>query len=121
MLNIPISALPLQSFSIRLDDDFYDIVIRLCAASSRVAPFYRAGVITMDIIRNQTPIVLGQRCVVGTPVIPYAYLATGNFMWVVDDNELLDYTKFGVNQFLIYASPIELEDINQNLTILEES
>jgi len=108
---VPVSALPIQSFSIQLDTDFYDIVIRLCAPQTRIAPYYDDVVIVMDVTRNQVPVVLGQRVVVNSPVIPYGYLATGNFMWLSDEPVLLDYNQFGISQFLIYASQAELAGI----------
>ena len=112
MQSIPLAAVPSQSFSITLDGDFYDIVIRLCGATTRTPPYVDGTVIAMDITRNQVPLLLGARCVPGTPVLLYPYLVTGNFVWLTENGDLLDYTQFGISQFLIYASADELAAIN---------
>lgn len=112
MLNVPITNVPIQSFSIQLEQNQYDIVIRLCAASTRTPPYYDDGVIAMDIVRDQVPIVTGQRCVPGTPCIPYPYLQVGNFVWVTENGDLLDFTQFNNTQFLLYVMADELADIN---------
>ena len=111
MINIPLQAIPNQSFSIRLGDSFYDINLRMCGASSRVEPFYRYPIMVMDIIRDNAPVVTGQRCVAGFPVIPYRYLESGNFVFVTDDDNLPDFTQFNITQFLIYVSASELATI----------
>lgn len=95
---IPLQALPNQSFSVLLDNINYDIRIMLTN-----------GVMSFDITQDNVVIVTGQRAVAGYPIIPYRYLTSGNFVVTTMNDELPDYTQFGITQFLIYASADELE------------
>lgn len=104
MLDIPLAAVPNQTFSVRLDDSFYDIAIHLCEGL-----FPATAIMAVDIVRDGVAIVTGQRVVAGLPVIPYRYLEKGNFLFLTEDDELPYWEEFGITQFLIYASPAELE------------
>lgn len=94
---IPISAIPNQSFSARLDNSLYDITIKE-ARGSMVISMTRDGATLLDAIRL-TP---------GTPIIPYAYKESGNFVLTNINDDLPDYNKFGVSQNLIYLSAAEM-------------
>ena len=62
-----------------------------------------------DVYRNDAALLLGQRIAVGTPIIPYQYLqGAGNFILLVDNEELPDWRQFGVTQQLLYVEPGEL-------------
>ncbi len=100
MITIPITSLPNQSFSIQLGNDNYDIVIRSCNF-----------IMAVDLTRNNVPILTGQRVVAGTPVIPYTYLESGNFLFITANEEYPDYTQFGLTQLLVFTSAAELEAI----------
>ena len=104
MQQITLQAVPNQTLSIQLDNNSYDIVIRAVNIGN-------AQVMVFDISINNVVIVLGQRAVAGYPIIPYAYLYDGNFIVITSDDDLLDYTKFQISQYLIYASQAELEEI----------
>lgn len=97
MRNIPIDPVPNQELSVNIDGNRW--VIRLKVA--RVS-------MCADIILNDEPLMLGQRIAVGTPIIPYEYLALqGNFLLLVDDELLPDWRLFGSTQQLVYVAPGE--------------
>lgn len=97
---VPIEALPNQELSINIDGNRWTLRIKV----GRLCMF-------ADVYLNDAPVLLGQRIAVGTPVIPYEYLATeGNFILIVDDEQLPDWQQFGISQFLLYASPGEISD-----------
>lgn len=100
MLQVPVSAIPNQSFSLQLDQNTFDISL------------YTVGlVMAMDIAINSVPVLTGQRLVAGFPVIPYRYLENGNFIFSTMNDDLPDYTQFGSTQSFYYVSPTELEAI----------
>lgn len=97
MINIPLQAIPNQSLSTVLDNTQFDIVVRVAG-----------DIMAVDITINNVVILTGQRASPGCPLIPYQYLENGNFFLLTENNDYPDYTKFGVDQFLVYASPDEL-------------
>lgn len=110
MLQIKLEAIPNQSFSLRLDDSTYDLRIHALNSftlDGTVIP----PIMVMDITRNNVTILQGQRLIAGYPVIPYGYLEDGNFVMITEDDEYPDYSKFGVNQYLIFATSAELAEI----------
>lgn len=95
---VPIEPLPNQELSINVDGNRWTIRLKVARTS-----------MFADLFLNDDPVVLGQRIAVGTPVIPYEYLATaGNFILIVDGEDLPDWRKFNVTQQLLYVSPGEL-------------
>lgn len=100
MIEIPLSAIPNQTFSIQLDNIFYDLAIY---AANRI--------MAMDLNRGGTQILTGERLVPGYPVIPYRYLESGNFVFITNNEEYPDYRQFGINQILVYASAAELSSL----------
>lgn len=97
-ININIQPVANQSLSIALDDRQYNITIK-----------ETAGSMSVDLERDNQTVLQGQRAVAGTPVIPYRYLESGNFIFTTQNGEQPYFTKFGTSQSLIYASPSELE------------
>lgn len=102
MRTIALERVPNQAFSVMLDNRRYEIAVRSAA-----------GIMAVDIQRDGMPLVTGARAVSGTPLLPYAYLEdqSGSFVFITPDDVLPDYTRFGVDHFLIYASNDELEAI----------
>lgn len=98
MIEIPLSAIPNQSFSIQLDDSIYDIKIK-----------FLINFMAIDLSRNNEVILKGIRLVPGFPVIPFKYLEQGNFILITANGEYPNYNQFGINQSLFYASQNELE------------
>lgn len=101
MKQIALEAIANQSFSIRLDNRRYDIIIK-----------ETNGVMSVSIARDNVQIVQGARIVAGFPLINYQYQESGNFIFLTENEELPDYTKFKSTQTLLYASAAELAVIN---------
>lgn len=97
MIDVALAAVPNQSLSVQLDARGY--VITLHQAGACVAA---------TVVRDDVTIVDGVRVTPGTPLLPYRYQEAGNFILIVQDEALPDYTQFGVTQFLTYLSADEL-------------
>ena len=91
-----------QALSLTIDSHRYEIAVR-----------FAGGIMAVDISRDGTALVTGERAVAGTPLFPYLYLEdqSGSFTFITPDDELPDYTRFGIDHFLIYASNAELEAV----------
>jgi len=100
MLIVPISPVVNQTFSIVLDQNQYDMAIYLAN-----------NIMAIDIIRNNTPILLGFRLVPDLPIIPYRYLENGNFVITSENGAYPFYSEFGVTQFLYYFSQSEINEL----------
>lgn len=94
---IPLSAIPNQEFSVRLDDT--RLVLRLKEAR---------GVMVADVQRDDLVLVSATRVLAGELIIPYAYLQQGNFLILTVDDELPDWRQFGVTQTLVYLTEEEM-------------
>lgn len=95
---IDIDPIPNQEFSVTVDGNRWDFIIKE-AVSSMIC----------DLSMNDEVILSGARIVTGAPIIPYEYLRRhGNFIILTENDELPYWTQFGVNQQLIYASAEEL-------------
>jgi hypothetical protein len=98
---IDIDPIPNQEFSVTVDGNRWDFVIKE-AVSSMIC----------DLSLNDEVILSGARIVAGTPIIPYEYMRRqGNFIILTENEEIPYWTQFGVSQQLIYASVAELDDI----------
>lgn len=100
MQEIALQAIANQTLAVTLDNRIYNITLKEAA-----------GIMAADIVRDNVPIVTGQRVVAGFPIIPYPYLEEGNFIILTANDDLPDYTQFSTTQTLIYASQAELEVI----------
>lgn len=98
MKTIPLTATPNQSFTVRLDQSLYTFVIK-----------ETAGVMSASISRDDAILLSFTRMTADAPLIPYQYLADGNFFLLTEDAALPDYTQFGVTQTLIYLTADEIE------------
>ena len=94
---IEIQAVPNQSLSATLDQVRYQITLK-----------ETDSVMSVDITRDDAIVTQGARIAAGTPLIPYRYQERGNFVITTEGGCIPYYTQFGINQFLIYASPSEL-------------
>lgn len=101
MRNIPITPVPSQSLSIRVDDQ--RVVLRLKEAN---------GVMVADVERDNVTVILGTRVLAGEPIIPYRYLQSGNFLVLTIDDELPDWREFGSTQSLVYLTIDEVAALN---------
>jgi len=112
MIQVPLTNIANQSLSIQLDSNQYDI--NLYAGEDNLDG--SSGITAVDIIRNNTAIIIGVRAVTGTPLIPYIYLENGNFAFVTMNDEYPDWRQFGITQYLVFASESELEAIRGNVS-----
>lgn len=94
---VPLSILANQSLSIQLGEDFYDIAIN-----------QTRNTVCATISRNNALVISGTRLVSGFFIIPYRYLENGNFILLTENDELPDYTKFGITQTLVYVTKVEV-------------
>lgn len=97
MIDVGLAALPNQSLSIQLDELFYLIDLRDVG-----------GTVAATITRDGEVLASGLRITPGTPLLPYRYQESGNFLLTTDADALPDYTQFGVTQFLVYLTDAEL-------------
>lgn len=100
MLQIPIQQLPNQSFSVILDNNTWNILIKTCN-----------GITAVSMTVNNVDILDSAMAVAGSFIIPYRYLENGNFFFVTQNQELPIYTQFNVTQQLVYISAAELAAI----------
>lgn len=99
MNTVPLEATPNQRLGIRLAGSRYEIELK-----------QTGQVMSVTIIRDGVTLISGFRCVAGSPLIPYPYLATsGNFMFLTENDELPNWRLFGSTQTLVFASAAELE------------
>ena len=99
---VPLAAVPNQSLSVRLGGQQYDLRVHDCAN----------GVMSIDITINEVIIITGTRLIGNYPIFVSEYMENGNFILQTANQEYPDYTRFGVDQYLIYASQAEIEAIN---------
>jgi hypothetical protein len=97
MIDVGIAALPNQSLTIQLDERLY--VIDLREAN---------GVMAASISRDGVALVSNIRVTAGTPLLPYRYQESGNFIMTTDGEAIPYWGQFNVTQFLVYLTPAEL-------------
>lgn len=97
MLAINLSAVPNQTFSVRVDGFFYEFTIKEAN-----------GIMAATISRDNELIVSGARICTGSALMPYPFQQKGNFIITTENDELPYWDKFGVTQQLIYMSDAEI-------------
>lgn len=97
MIDVGIAALANQSLSIQLDERFYEIELREAN-----------GVMSASITRDGVVLISNVRVTAGTPLLPYRYQESGNFIMTTDGEAIPYWDQFGVTQFLVYLSADEL-------------
>lgn len=97
MQDIGLAAVPNQNFFVQLDERAYAITIH-----------QGADCVVATVVRDEVTVIQGVRIVPGAPLLPYRYEEDGNFILTTQDDELPDYTQFGVTQFLTYLSADDL-------------
>lgn len=96
-IGLPLQQLPNQSFSIQLGTSLFDIALKKTN-----------GIMAMSISINGTLTIENLICAACSPIIPARYLEVGNFMFLTANNQLPDYTQFGLSQQLLYFTTAEL-------------
>lgn len=97
MQQIPIQQLPNQSFSIILDNNTWNFLIKTAD-----------GVTVVSLTLNSVDILDSALAVSGAFIIPSLYQEAGNFFFLTQNQQLPIYTQFNVSQQLIYISAAEL-------------
>lgn len=100
MIDVNIQAVPNQSLSILLDGAQYSIAIREAN-----------GIMSATVIRDSIVLIDNVRLVSGTPVLPYDYLESGNFVLTTEAFALPEFSQFGVTQFLLYLTADEVAEL----------
>jgi hypothetical protein len=108
MIQIPILNIPNQTLSVQLDNNQWDIVIY----ATQDNPDGTTGIMAVDVSINNVVIVSGSRAVSGFPIIGYDYLVNGNIIFTTLNNSYPDWRQFGITQYLIYASDLEMGEIS---------
>jgi hypothetical protein len=101
---IPLQAIANQSFTVVLDSNQWDFVIKSTN-----------GTVSVSLNLNSIDVLDNARAVGNTLIIPCQYQEqqSGNFFILVQNFQLPDYTQFGVTQNLIYVSESELSTLRQ--------
>lgn len=99
MMDVGLAAVPNQAFTVQIDDRVYDFAFREAK-----------GVMAVSITRDEVPLVSALRVTAGTPLLPYRYQESGNFILTVENDALPYYDKFGITQFLVYLTADELAE-----------
>lgn len=94
---VPLQAIPNQSITLQIDNNFYELTIKTTR-----------GITAVSITINNIVVVSSARAVAGEFIIQSKYLQNGNFAFYTPNNYLPDYTLFGTTQQLLYYSPSEL-------------
>lgn len=97
---VPLAAIPNQSFTATIDE------VRWSLAFKDIR-----GVTAVDTSRDGVELLRGSRALAGETLIPYQYMQTGNFIFVVTGDTMPEYSQFGVSQLLVYLSAAELAAI----------
>jgi hypothetical protein len=97
MMSVPLQQLPNQSFSILLDSNQWDFLLKTVEDSTVVS-----------LTLNGTDLLDSAKAPAGAFIIPSIYEESGNFFFVTQSFQLPYYTNFNVTQSLIYISATEL-------------
>lgn len=100
MIDIGLTAVANQSLSIQLDNRQYEIALHEAN-----------GVMSVSVTRDNERLVSNMRLTAGTPVLPYRYQESGNFLLTVDGEALPYWDQFGVTQSLVYLTTEEIEEL----------
>lgn len=97
MIDVSLTATPNQTLTIQILERVYDISVKEAN-----------GVMCASITIDGEVVVSGMRVTAGTPLLPYRYQESGNFMLTTEADSLPYYDQFGVTQFLVYLTADEL-------------
>jgi hypothetical protein len=94
---INIDALPNQSFTVTLGDNNYLIKI-----------YSIDGHMSYDLFINSIKIVAGFKMINDVLLLPYVHQEdSGNILLQISEDEIPDFTRFGLSQFLYYLTEDE--------------
>lgn len=96
---IPLQATPNQSLTVQLDGARYTLTFKEAA-----------GCMVCDVSRDDADLLYGVRVVAGSPLIPYRYMESGNFVVMTENDELPAWESFDTTQSLVYVTADELAE-----------
>jgi len=100
MIKIDLNITPNQTFSFSSGGVNYTITLKLAD-----------GIEYATVSAGDTVLCSGVRCVPREFIIPYEYMTKGgNFLWVCDDNQYPEYTKFNDQHVLLYLTDEEIAE-----------
>ncbi len=97
MIDIALAAVPNQTLTIQILERLYNITLHEVN-----------GMMSITISRDEVVIISNVRLTGSSPILPYLYQESGNFVVTTENEELPYYDKFGVTQFLTYLTADEL-------------
>lgn len=105
MQQVPLQAVPNQTFTITIDMIIFDISMRVTN-----------GVMSASITINNVLTIENLRVVAGQCLLPSKYEEAGNFRFSTLNDDLPDYTQFNITQYLYYFSADELATLRSEVT-----
>lgn len=100
METVSIQAIPNQTLTIVLNQIRWDMTIKSTN-----------GTVSVSITKDGVLLIENARATAGMRIIPAKYQEDGNFAIITTNNEIPDYTKFGITQSLVYVTQDELDVI----------
>lgn len=97
---LPLTQAPSQEFSFRDGDTRWVVRLKDCGS-----------VLAATVSRDEVEVVSGVRALPGEFLIPFAYLETGNFMFVTEGDELPAGPSLGLTQTLFYFNAAEMTEL----------
>lgn len=92
---VTVEPIPNQALTVVLDDAFWELRLVTCK-----------GALAVSIKRNNETLVDGARAVAGELIIQQKGRSRfGNFAILTNNGDLVDYSQFGVSQFLAFITP----------------
>lgn len=109
--NIPLQAIPNQSFNTQINNVRYNFVIKQANNIMTVTIARGTQLLLTNIIAKPNSIFAPT-----LPIIPYLYLENnqGNFFIFTEGDEYPFYDKFGITQFMLYYSADEMVNLREN-------
>ncbi|MFC0709003.1 phage baseplate plug family protein [Azorhizophilus paspali] len=98
MLTIPLDQIPNQSLDLSIGGHRWSLRIKQARES-----------MVIDVTMDDALLIAGHRIAVGSPILPYPPMqVAGNFLLLTDGDADPDYSRFGVDQALVYVTPEEI-------------
>ncbi len=105
MQNIPIQAIPSQTFT------YIDSLANTWDISIRNVSMQMAFSFSL----NGTTLIQNVCAVAGYRIIPYDHLENGNFVLITQSYQVPDYTQFGITQSLLFLTQAEIDAMRSSI------
>jgi len=100
MESIPLQTIPNQSFTIVLDNNTWAFTIKNTNAG-----------VSVSLTLNNNDLLDNAIAAANEIIIPCEYQEAGNFLFLTQNQQLPDYTQFGLTQLLVYLSASDLQTL----------